>query len=60
MHIRVLRYHGADQLVGGTSGLIRHESRRFFIDGSVLLDACTIGMRLTLAGQAAAGTKDGE
>jgi ribonuclease BN (tRNA processing enzyme) len=51
MHIRVLGCHGADQLVGGTAGLVRLESCGFLIDGSVLLDAGTIGTRLTLAEQ---------
>jgi len=51
MHIRVLGCHGADQLVGGTAGLVRQESCGFLIDGSVLLDAGTIGARLTLAEQ---------
>jgi glyoxylase-like metal-dependent hydrolase (beta-lactamase superfamily II) len=51
MQIRVLGCHGADQLVGGTAGLVRQESCGFLIDGSVLLDAGTIGTRLTLAEQ---------
>ena len=51
MHIHVLGCHGADQLVGGTAGLVRQESCGFLIDGSVLLDAGTIGTRLTLAEQ---------
>lgn len=51
MHIQVLGCHGADQLVGGTAGLVRHESCGFLIDGAVLLDAGTVGTRLTLAGQ---------
>ena len=51
MQIQVLGCHGADQLVGGTAGLVRQESCGFLIDGSVLLDAGTIGTRLTLAEQ---------
>jgi len=51
MHIRVLGCHGADQLVGGTAGLVRQESCGFLIDGSVLLDAGTVGTRLTLTEQ---------
>jgi len=51
MQIHVLGCHGADQLVGGTGGLVRQESCGFLIDGSVLLDAGTIGTRLTLAEQ---------
>ena len=51
MHIHVLGCHGADQLVGGTDGLIRQETCGFLIDGSLLLDAGTIGTRLTLAEQ---------
>ncbi len=51
MHIHVLGCHGADQLVGGTAGLVRQESCGFLIDGSMLLDAGTIGTRLTLAEQ---------
>jgi len=51
MHIKVLGCHGADQLVGGTAGLVRQESCGFLIDGSVLLDAGTVGTRLTLAEQ---------
>ena len=51
MQIHVLGCHGADQLVGGTAGLVRQESCGFLIDGSVLLDAGTIGTRLTLAEQ---------
>jgi cAMP phosphodiesterase len=37
--------------VDGTAGLVRQESCGFLIDGSVLLDAGTIGTRLTLAEQ---------
>ena len=51
MHIHVLGCHGADQLVGGTDGLVRQETCGFLIDGSLLLDAGTIGTRLTLAEQ---------
>ena len=51
MHIQVLGCHGAEQLVRGTTGLVRQESCGFLIDGSVLLDAGTIGSRLTLAEQ---------
>jgi len=51
MRIHVLGCHGADQLVGGTTGQVRQESCGFLIDDSVLLDAGTIGTRLTLAEQ---------
>ncbi len=51
MQIHVLGCHGADQLVGGTAGLVRQESCGFLFDGSVLLDAGTIGTRLTLVDQ---------
>ena len=51
MHIHVLGCHGADQFVGGTTGQARQESCGFLIDNSVLLDAGTIGTRLTLAEQ---------
>ena len=51
MHIRVLGCHGADQLVCGADGFVQQESRGFLIDGSVLLDAGTVGTRLTLAEQ---------
>jgi ribonuclease BN (tRNA processing enzyme) len=51
MKIQVLGCHGADQFVGGTTGQARQESCGFLIDSSVLLDAGTIGTRLTLAEQ---------
>ena len=51
MQIQVLGCHGADHLVNGTAGLVRQETCGFLIDGSVLLDAGTIGTRLTLAEQ---------
>jgi len=51
MQIQVLGCHGADQLVGGTAGLVRQETCGFLIDGSLLLDAGTIGTRLSLAEQ---------
>jgi cAMP phosphodiesterase len=51
MRIRVLGCHGADQLANGAGGLHRCESCGFLIDDSVLLDAGTIGPRLTLAEQ---------
>lgn len=51
MQIRVLGCHGADCLVEGTDRPVRQESCGFLIDGSVLLDAGTIGARLTLAEQ---------
>jgi cAMP phosphodiesterase len=51
MQIQVLGCHGADQLVRGSAGHVRQESCGFLIDGSVLLDAGTIGTRLTLAEQ---------
>lgn len=51
MHIHVLGCHGADQLVGATAGLVRQECCGFLIDGSLLLDAGTIGSRLTLTEQ---------
>lgn len=48
MQIRVLGCHGADCLVDRTERLVRQESCGFLIDDSVLLDAGTIGARLTL------------
>jgi cAMP phosphodiesterase len=51
MHIRVLGCHGADQLVCGADGFVQRESCGFLIDGAVLLDAGTVGTRLTLAEQ---------
>ncbi|MFO0779344.1 MAG: 3',5'-cyclic-nucleotide phosphodiesterase [Nitrospira sp.] len=51
MRIRVLGCHGADCLVDGQDRPIRQESCGFLIDGSVLLDAGTIGARLTLSEQ---------
>jgi glyoxylase-like metal-dependent hydrolase (beta-lactamase superfamily II) len=51
MQIRVLGCHGADCLVGTMDRPIRQESCGFLIDDSVLLDAGTIGVQLTLAEQ---------
>lgn len=51
MQIRVLGCHGADCLVDATDRPVRQESCGFLIDDSVLLDAGTIGARLTLAEQ---------
>jgi glyoxylase-like metal-dependent hydrolase (beta-lactamase superfamily II) len=51
MRIRVLGCHGADCLVDATDRPVRQESCGFLIDDSVLLDAGTIGARLTLAEQ---------
>jgi metal-dependent hydrolase (beta-lactamase superfamily II) len=51
MQIRVLGCHGADCLVEARDGPVRQESCGFLIDDSVLLDAGTIGTRLTLAEQ---------
>ncbi len=51
MQIRVLGCHGADCLVDATDRLVRQESCGFLIDDSVLLDAGTIGARLTLEEQ---------
>ncbi len=51
MQIHVLGCHGADQLVGGTGGLVRQETCGFLIDRSLLLDAGTIGTRLSLVEQ---------
>jgi len=51
MHIRVLGCHGADQLADKAAGPHRCESCAFLIDGTVLLDAGTVGPRLTLAEQ---------
>jgi len=51
MRIQVLGCHGADQVLDGTDRQVRQESCGFLIDGSVLLDAGTIGTRLTLAEQ---------
>lgn len=48
MNIQVLGCHGAEQLVQGTAGSLQHESCGFLIDGTVLLDAGTIGSKLTL------------
>jgi glyoxylase-like metal-dependent hydrolase (beta-lactamase superfamily II) len=51
MRIHVLGCHGADCLVGTTERPIRQESCGFLIDDTVLLDAGTVGARLTLAQQ---------
>lgn len=51
MQIRVLGCHGADCLVEATDRPVRQESCGFLIDDSVLLDAGTIGARLTLEEQ---------
>jgi glyoxylase-like metal-dependent hydrolase (beta-lactamase superfamily II) len=51
MQIRVLGCHGADCLVDAADRSVRQESCGFLIDDSVLLDAGTIGTRLTLAEQ---------
>ncbi|UVT21377.1 MAG: 3',5'-cyclic-nucleotide phosphodiesterase [Nitrospira sp.] len=51
MKIRVLGCHGADCLAEAAGRLVRQESCGFLIDDSVLLDAGTIGTRLTLAEQ---------
>lgn len=51
MQIRVLGCHGADCLVDTTDRPVRQESCGFLIDDSVLLDAGTVGARLTLAQQ---------
>lgn len=51
MHIRVLGCHGAERLVEGTPAPVQYESCGFLIDETVLLDAGTIGSRLTLAEQ---------
>jgi ribonuclease BN (tRNA processing enzyme) len=51
MQIRVLGCHGADQLADKAAGLHRCESCAFLIDDTVLLDAGTIGPRLTLVEQ---------
>lgn len=51
MQIRVLGCHGADSLVSTTDRSVCHESCGFLLDNSVLLDAGTIGTRLTLAEQ---------
>lgn len=51
MQIQVLGCHGSDQLVGGTARAIRQETCGFLIDDSLLLDAGTIGTRLSLAEQ---------
>ena len=51
MQIHVLGCHGADQLVGGTGGPVRQETCGFLIDGALLLDAGTIGTRLSLTEQ---------
>lgn len=51
MQIRVLGCHGADCLADTTEKPVRQESCGFLIDDSVLLDAGTVGARLTLAQQ---------
>lgn len=51
MQIRVLGCHGADCLVDTTNRPVRQESCGFLIDDSVLLDAGTIGTKLTLTEQ---------
>lgn len=51
MQIRVLGCHGADCLADTTDRPVRQESCGFLIDDSVLLDAGTVGARLTLAQQ---------
>ncbi len=51
MQIRVLGCHGSDCLEDTTDRPVCRESCGFLIDGSVLLDAGTIGARLTLAEQ---------
>jgi glyoxylase-like metal-dependent hydrolase (beta-lactamase superfamily II) len=51
MQIQILGCHGADQLVGGATGLVRQETCGFLIDGSLLLDAGTVGTRLSLVEQ---------
>lgn len=51
MRIQVLGCHGAEQLIEGKTGPVRHESCGFLIDGAVLLEAGTIGTRLTIAEQ---------
>lgn len=51
MQIRVLGCHGADCLAETPDRSVRQESCGFLIDDSVLLDAGTIGTRLTLAEQ---------
>ncbi len=51
MQIRVLGCHGAECLAEARDRPVRQESCGFLIDSSVLLDAGTIGTRLTLAEQ---------
>jgi glyoxylase-like metal-dependent hydrolase (beta-lactamase superfamily II) len=51
MRIRVLGCHGADCLVDTVDRLVRQESCGFLIDDFLLLDAGTIGTRLTLEEQ---------
>lgn len=51
MQIRVLGCHGADCLADTTERPLRRESCGFLVDRSVLLDAGTVGARLTLAEQ---------
>ena len=51
MRIQVLGCHGADCLADRADRSVRQESCGFLIDDSVLLDAGTIGARLTLAEQ---------
>lgn len=51
MHIKVLGCHGADQLIDAAAGVAQHESCAFLIDDAVLLDAGTVGSKLTLSQQ---------
>ncbi len=46
MKIRVLGCHGSDQLIARSSGLLHCGTCGFLIDGTVLVDAGTIGSRL--------------
>lgn len=51
MQIRILGCHGADCLADATDRLARRETCGFLIDDTVLLEAGTIGARLTLVQQ---------
>jgi cAMP phosphodiesterase len=51
MNIQVLGCHGAEQRVQQAAGPLQHESCGFLIDETTLLDAGTIGSKLTLAEQ---------
>lgn len=51
MKIRVLGCHGSDQLVAGPQGPVQCGTCGFLVNGSVLVDAGTVGSRLHLEEQ---------